>query len=80
MALFGNAYQFMDQLEHNLPEIRYPDRSYRPPDAAENELGAWYVRTDLKGKEFGTAQGQDGRNKGQHFRRQCSHDERRLDT
>lgn len=57
MVLFGNAYQFMDQLEDNLPEIRYPDRSYRPPVPEENTLGAWYVRTDLKGKDSGPLKG-----------------------
>ena len=57
MALFGNAYRFMDQLDGNLPEIQYPDRSYRPPAAAENELGAWYVRTDLKGRDSGPLKG-----------------------
>ena len=25
-----------------------PDRPYRWPDPAQNELGAWYVTTDLK--------------------------------
>ena len=57
LATFGNAYQFMDQLEDNLPEIQYPDRSYRPPDPEENTLGAWYVRTDLKGKASGPLKG-----------------------
>ena len=54
---FGGAYQFMDQLEDNLPEIRYPARSYRPPGPEENSLGAWYVRTDLKGRDSGPLKG-----------------------
>ncbi len=57
LAMFGGAYQFMDQLEDNLPEIQYPDRSYRPPDPEENPLGAWYVRTDLKGRDSGPLKG-----------------------
>lgn len=57
LAVFGNSYRFMDQLEDDLPEIRYPDRSYRTPDPEENPLGAWYVRTDLKGKDAGLLEG-----------------------
>ncbi len=53
LAMFGGGYQFMDQLEDNLPEIQYPHRSYRPPTGEENPLGAWYVRTDLKGRDAG---------------------------
>ena len=57
LALFGDSYRFMDELDDNLPETRYPGRSYRPPTAAENELGAWYVRTDLKGSDSGPLKG-----------------------
>src|SRR5690242_9790752 len=34
-----------------------PDRPYRWPDAAENELGAWYVTTELKTAEDGPLAG-----------------------
>ena len=57
LAMFGDAYRFMDQLEDNLPEVQYPDRNYRPPATKENPLGAWYVRTDIKGRDSGPLNG-----------------------
>ena len=60
LAMFGGAYQRMDQLEDHLPEISYPQRNHRPPTAQENPLGAWYVRTDLKGRDTGPLKGRDG--------------------
>ena len=57
LAMFGGAYQRMDQLEDHLPEISYPQRNHRPPTAEENPLGAWYVRTDLKGRDTGPLKG-----------------------
>ena len=57
LAMFGGAYQFMDQLEDHLPDISYPQRSHRAPGAQENPLGAWYVRTDLKGRDSGPLKG-----------------------
>ena len=57
LALFGSSYEFMDQLADNLPEINYQDRPYRLPGKEENELGAWYVRTDLKGSDTGPLKG-----------------------
>ena len=57
MGAFADGYRFLDQLEHNLPEVRYPERSYRFPAREENLLGAWYVRTDLQGRNEGPLAG-----------------------
>ena len=57
MGPFADGYRFLDQLEHNLPEVRHPERSYRFPAREENPLGAWYVRTDLKGNGEGPLAG-----------------------
>lgn len=51
------AYQFLDSAPDYLPEVRYPDRPYRFPDAAENPYRAWYVRTSIKGAPSGPLTG-----------------------
>ena len=57
MGPFADGYRFLDQLGDNLPEIRYPARSYRFPAREENPLGAWYVKTDLEGNATGPLAG-----------------------
>ena len=57
MGPFADGYRYLDQLGDNLPEIRYPARSYRFPAREENPLGAWYVRTDLQGDGAGPLAG-----------------------
>ena len=57
MAPFADGYRFLDQLPDNLPPLRHPERSYRFPTADENPLGAWYVKTDLKGGDSGPLAG-----------------------
>ena len=57
MGPFADGYRYLDQLGDNLPQVRYPERSYRFPDREENPLGAWYVKTGLKGGEDGPLAG-----------------------
>ena len=57
MGPFADGYRFLDQLDDNLPEIRYPERSYRFPAREENPLGAWYVKTNLEGNGAGPLAG-----------------------
>ena len=51
------AYDRVDQLPDYLPEVRYPRTPGTRPSAAENPLGAWYVKTDVKGAPYGPLAG-----------------------
>lgn len=57
MVPFGDSYRYLDEQTDELPTIQYPDRTHYFPAAADNKLGAWYVRTDLKGKAGGPLTG-----------------------
>jgi amidase len=51
------AYRVLDEEDAPPPPPRYPrDAGYRP-DAAENPLGAWYVKTDIHGRDGGPLAG-----------------------
>ncbi len=54
---FAEGYRFLDEQVDNLPQVRYPERSYRFPTPEENPLGAWYVKTDLPGNAEGPLAG-----------------------
>lgn len=54
---FSDSYRYLDGESDELPERRYAERSYRRPEADENPYGAWYVLTDLKGKDIGPLHG-----------------------
>ena len=51
------AYDRVDQLPDYLPEVRYPRTPGTRPSAAENPLGAWYVKTEIKGAPYGPLAG-----------------------
>ncbi|MDQ6639126.1 MAG: amidase [Pseudomonadota bacterium] len=51
------AYDRVDQLPDYLPEVRYPRTPGMRPSAAENPLGAWYVKTEVKGAPYGPLAG-----------------------
>ncbi|GJD49377.1 Amidase [Methylobacterium crusticola] len=51
------AYNLIDQLPDELPEVRYPRLPGRRPSAEENPLGAWYVRTTVEGAPSGKLKG-----------------------
>jgi amidase len=51
------AYDRVDQLPDYLPEVRYPRTPGTRPSAAENPLGAWYVKSEVKGAPYGPLAG-----------------------
>lgn len=51
------GFDLIHQLPDYLPEVKYPRRPGRLPSKEENPLGAWYVKTDIKGASSGTISG-----------------------
>jgi amidase len=56
-APFGQGFAYLETEAGQLPPIRYPERSYEFPDADDNPLGAWSVRTSLPGAKNGPLAG-----------------------
>jgi amidase len=57
LAPFGDSYIYLDQTDDELPPVRFPERSHYFPAADENRLGAWYVKTAIKGRDSGPLRG-----------------------
>ncbi len=51
------AYDRLDTTPDYLPEVRYPRAPGYHPDATDNPLNAWYVKTDVKGAMDGPLRG-----------------------
>jgi amidase len=51
------AYDRVDALPDYLPEVRYPRTPGTRPSASENPLGAWYVKSEIKGAPYGPLAG-----------------------
>jgi len=51
------AYDRVDALPDYLPEVRYPRTPGSRPSPAENPLGAWYVKSEIKGAPYGPLAG-----------------------
>jgi amidase len=51
------AYDAIDAMPDNIPEVKYPRTPGYRPSAAENPLNAWYVKTDIKGAPNGKLKG-----------------------
>ena len=51
------AYDRVAALPDYLPEVRYPRTPGTRPSAAENPLGAWYIKTEIKGAAYGPLSG-----------------------
>ncbi|MDQ2802282.1 MAG: amidase, partial [Pseudomonadota bacterium] len=51
------AYNAIDQMPDELPEVRYPRLPGARPLAAENANGAWYVKTTIEGASSGKLKG-----------------------
>ena len=47
------AYQALDSIPDNLPEVQYPRTPGYRPQPAENPHNAWYVKTSIKGARRG---------------------------
>ena len=51
------AYNVVDAMPDNLPEVRYPRTPGRRPAPEENKHNAWYVKTIVKGAADGKLKG-----------------------
>ncbi|MFO1039865.1 MAG: amidase [Geminicoccaceae bacterium] len=52
-----DAYNLVDKMPNELPEVRWPRAPGRRPDHHENRLGAWYVKTEIQGAARGKLKG-----------------------
>lgn len=57
MEPYIQAYDRLDAMPDNLPEVRYPRAPGRFPDPSENPLNAWYVKTEVRGAPDGPLRG-----------------------
>ncbi len=53
------AYNALDQMPDEIPAVTYPRLPGARPDAAQNEHGAWYVKTRIEGAPSGKLKGKD---------------------
>jgi len=51
------AYDDLEDMEENLPEIKYPRSEATQPTPENNLLNAWYVKTEIKGSSTGKLSG-----------------------
>ena len=51
------SYDRVAQLPDYLPEVRYPRTPGTRPSPSENPLGAWYVKSEIKGAPYGPLAG-----------------------
>ncbi|HYZ31047.1 MAG TPA: amidase, partial [Crenalkalicoccus sp.] len=51
------AYNLVDQMPDELPEVRYPRTPGRRPAAEENRYNAWYVKATIEGAASGKLKG-----------------------
>lgn len=51
------AYDIVDAMPDNLPEVRYPRTPGHRPPAVENRMNAWYVKTEVRGAATGPLAG-----------------------
>ena len=57
MAGSIEAYNVVDQMPDNLPEVRYPRTPGYRPEGEENPYNAWYYKTRIEGKPGGKLAG-----------------------
>ncbi len=57
MEPYIQSYDRLDATPDHLPPVRYPRAPGRFPDANENPLNAWYVKTDIQGAQDGPLKG-----------------------
>src|ERR1700759_3016505 len=51
------AYAALDAVPDEKPTVKYPRDGWRKPSPDENKLGAWYVKTAIKGAPSGRLAG-----------------------
>ncbi|MEP3430176.1 MAG: amidase [Roseibium sp.] len=54
---YMQAYDRLDAMPDNLPEVRYPRSPGHFPAPSENLLNAWYVKTEVRGAPDGPLRG-----------------------
>ncbi len=54
---YMQAYDRLDTMPDNLPEVRYPRSPGYFPNSTENPLNAWYVKTEVRGAPDGKLRG-----------------------
>ncbi|MEC5344935.1 amidase family protein, partial [Brenneria populi] len=52
-----DAYDLVDELPDDIPEMRYPRAAGYRPSGAENPHNAWYYKTEVKGAASGKLAG-----------------------
>jgi amidase len=57
MAPSIDAYNALDQLPDNLPQVKYPRTSGYQPPPEENSYNAWYYKTRVEGADRGKLKG-----------------------
>ena len=57
--LQGNfdAYDIVDSMPDNVPQVTYPRTPGYQPQGDENKYGAWYIKTTIRGASSGKLQG-----------------------
>jgi amidase len=53
----AHTYEVLDQLQVELPPVKYARSAWSFPSAEENPFNAWYVKTDIKGAAGGKLKG-----------------------
>ena len=51
------AYDIVDQMPDNLPQVKYPRTPGYRPAAADNPMNAWYYKTEVRGAHTGPLAG-----------------------
>lgn len=51
------AYDAVDSAPDFVPVVRYPNRKWSEPDASQNALNAWYVKTEIEAAHDGPLSG-----------------------
>jgi amidase len=57
IAPLADAYAALDGIADELPAVKYPRGPAHRPQPHENPLGAWYVKTSIKGRPGGKLAG-----------------------
>ncbi|MCZ6796874.1 MAG: amidase [Gammaproteobacteria bacterium] len=57
MGPFSASCEILDNEPDTLPALKYPERTHYFPDAAENNYGAWYVKSRIEGAASGPLKG-----------------------
>ena len=74
------AYNNIDAMPDNLPEVKYARTPGRRPLPEENKFNAWYVKTTVQGASRGQVKRSHGGAQRQHHARRRADDERRGDA